>query len=78
MAAVWAMFVRVLLCPKEGATLKISAYSSCLLDRITPHLHHVIQTVEDVFSCLLRLDAHLCLVLCRCLQKKEPQQHFST
>lgn len=36
-----------------------------------PHLHHIIQTVEDVFPCFLRLDAHFCLVLCRRLQEEK-------
>lgn len=36
-----------------------------------PHLHHIIQTVEDVFPRLLRLDAHFCLVLGRRLQEEK-------
>ena len=48
------------------------------MNPLLPHLHHIIQTVEDVLSCLLRLDSHLGLVLRRCLQKKEPQRDFST
>lgn len=38
---------------------------------LLPHLHHIVQTVEDVFPRLLRLDAHFCLVLCRRLQEEK-------
>lgn len=51
--------------------LEVTETQLLLFPAALPHLHHIIQTVEDVFPRLLRLDAHLCLVLRGRLQEKK-------